>query len=387
MTSSTLAATGKWTATTATLPAPRGWLGQYDGPVKVTKDGKELVLIVGGSDTNGAAVDEVLLVDPAAAVWTPATEKLSTARRLHTVTVVDSGKKVLVIGGATGAFSPDAPGLATAELYEVSTGKWTAVANNMKDGRWGHTATLLAGDKVLVTGGSTGRSGQGVRTLATAEILDVATGKWTDAPPMLSARTGHGAVEVGGKVLVVGGATSVGPDREVGLAYCELYNGTTWEPTGSLAAGRRLHSVVKLADGGVLAIGGAAPGSPTGATFDPFSQATVERYAGGTWSAAKSLPYGRAAQRAIEVKANQVLTIGGTGGDAGYQNSFLLTSDWAATPAPVEGRWGFGAVALSNDRVLVVGGVLKSGAATAQPGVNVLTKNAEIYSLNAAVAP
>jgi hypothetical protein len=51
---------------------------------------------------------------------------------------------VLVVGG----YSGDNGTLASTELYDPGSGTWTA-AGNMKEGRAGHTATLLPDGRVL----------------------------------------------------------------------------------------------------------------------------------------------------------------------------------------------------------------------------------------------
>ena len=68
-------------------------------------------------------------------------------REDHTATLLSDGR-VLVVGG-TSDFSS---GLATAEIYDPSTGIWT-LTGNLITGRRTHTAALLRDGRVIVAGG------------------------------------------------------------------------------------------------------------------------------------------------------------------------------------------------------------------------------------------
>jgi hypothetical protein len=68
---------------------------------------------------------------------------MSSGRAWFTATLLLNGR-VLVAGGS---------GLASAELYDPSTGLWTATGS-MTAGRYEHTAVLLGSGQVLVAGGS-----------------------------------------------------------------------------------------------------------------------------------------------------------------------------------------------------------------------------------------
>src|ERR1035441_8900830 len=77
------------------------------------------------------------------------TGSLNTARYGHTATLLPNGD-VLVAGGlgVNGSYAP----LASAEIYNQATGKWT-VTSSMSVGRMAFTATLLPNGEVLVAGG------------------------------------------------------------------------------------------------------------------------------------------------------------------------------------------------------------------------------------------
>ena len=100
------------------------------------------------------------------------TGSLTTARLNRTATLLTDGK--VLVAGRT---DPNAT-LASVELYDPSTGTWSATAS-MTTARDYHTATLLADGKVLVAGGhgpGERASGEG---LAAAEVYDQAPGPET----------------------------------------------------------------------------------------------------------------------------------------------------------------------------------------------------------------
>jgi hypothetical protein len=143
-----------------------------------------------------------------------------------------------------------------------------------------HTATRLANGEVLVTGGSNSTSGY----LASAELYNLATGKWTLTGSMTIARDGHEAVLLpNGEVLVAGGYDPNGCCGAPPLASAELYNPSTgkWTATGGMTTGRVDFGLTLLSNGKVLAAGG----------FNNGALATAELYnlATGTWTATGSM--------------------------------------------------------------------------------------------------
>jgi len=123
-------------------------------------------------------------------------------RTQATATLLLSGK-VLIAGGDDDIGLPTR----TAELYDPTTGKF-APTGSMKTARAGQTATLLADGRVLLAGGSE-YCQMGTRCqppLASAELYDPATGKFSSTGPMTTGLTGGAAVRLqDGRVLVLNG--------------------------------------------------------------------------------------------------------------------------------------------------------------------------------------
>jgi hypothetical protein len=103
---------------------------------------------------------------------------MADGRLYHTATLLSDGR-VLVAGGC-----PNGPAyvvgnfLASAEIYDPKTGKFTATGS-MAGGRTYQQATLLADGRVLVTAGE--GDNQIVAPLASAEIYDPKTGTFSPA--------------------------------------------------------------------------------------------------------------------------------------------------------------------------------------------------------------
>lgn len=183
-----------------------------------------------------------------------ATGSMTLARSGHAATLLLSGQ-VLVTGGGKGVADP------TAELYDPTTGVFTATTGNMTEARIGHSATLLnlsnAGapnyGKVLIVGSVD----------MSAELYNPASGSFAATGSMHHARTSPTATLLNtGKVLIVGGNTTAGD------LVAELYDPTsmTFSDTGSTTIERSGHTATVLGDGRVLIAGG---GTATAELYDP----------------------------------------------------------------------------------------------------------------------
>lgn len=218
-----------------------------------------------------------------------ATGSMIEGRYSHTATLLLDGR-VLVVGGASNAGIT-----AAAEVYDPATGEWSPVGA-MAAPRIDHTATRLADGRVLVVGGRGSAANPDTwRPLASAELFDPSTGAWSPAGDMHSRRAEHAAALLpDGDVLVMGGTTG---DDEV-WATVERYDPETdtWTWIGAMNKARARHTATTLDDGRVLVAGGYVPGN-VAELFDP---ATGDwRYTGGRatglpdWSTATRLTDGR----------------------------------------------------------------------------------------------
>lgn len=243
------------------LSAPRGGVLAVR-PTSMDPEGA--VLALGGRTGRNDAP-----TTPFAEGWQPGAVAPHTgpdARDGHAFTTffVGSGTGLLVVGGRDVAKRDDA--------HWVYAGQdaWTAVAAAMNEPRAGHTVSSLGTTfdaepvaRFLVVGGG---------SAVPSEVLVLPMGgadlpRWElrDQGPAVppAGLVGHAAVETGGDVLVVGGATDAGLD-----GACRRY-GTDeiWRSCGALSVPRRDFTIHRLNSGAVLVVGGfAANGAPLSST-------------------------------------------------------------------------------------------------------------------------
>lgn len=285
-------------------------------------------------------------------------------RYSHTATLLLDGK-VLAAGG-----SADIPGnssLSSAELYDPATGSWSP-AGSMGTARRAHTATILQDGKVLVAGGAMDNTGTG--SLSSAELYDPVIGIWMPVASMGEARSWHTAtLLLNGTVLVAGGTGNAGV-----LSSAELYDPATglWTPAVSMAEARHFAYATLLANGNVLVAGGGSIADGSVA----LSSAELYDPVAGSWSATGPMAVARQGARLTLLVNGNVLVAGGWGGAA---SGSLISAElydpvagsWSATGSMTTARYRSTATFLPDGKVLVAGGEAGSGA--------VFDNSAELY--------
>jgi hypothetical protein len=229
---------------------------------------------------------------------------MTAAREAHTASLL-AGGKVLIAGGTNENFV----GTKAAEIYDPHTRVFSSTAN-MSIPRSGHTATVLANGKVLIAGGIESGSQPFSRVAtAKAEIYDPGTGSFSPTSNMTAARAGHTATLLAtGLVLIAGGSD---------LPTAELYDPATgtFSRTGDMGQPRGSHTATLLPNGTVLITGGA---NSTAELYDPST---------GSFSPTGAMETGRYGHRATLLQSGEVLVSGAKQVSARFSRQRSSTSD------------------------------------------------------------
>jgi N-acetylneuraminic acid mutarotase len=292
-------ATNSTWAKTGSLNAPRSFFA-----AESLDNGKGLV--IGGVNDEWLSYSSTKLYDPATGTWS-STGLMATARTDLASARLDDGVRVMAIGGEyDGGGSPAY--LKTVEIYDQSTGKWSATGSLLK-ARTQAKAVTLSGGRVLIVGGT-----DGTNPLASAELWDPATGKWSAAGSLAKYREGFSLVALPDGSALVAGGFDPATVPTVAVASAERFDpGTlTWKSAGTMkkAAGNRI--AVVMADGKVLLAGGMA-----GDWSPAISDAEIYDPALGTWTATVSMPATRERAGAVLLSDGSILVVGGDGGFIG----------------------------------------------------------------------
>ena len=272
------------------------------------------------------------------------TGTLNVPRNGHTATQLENGL-VLVVGGK----SSNGTIVASAELYDPATGKWT-VTGSMSVGRTAFTATLLQNGEVLVAGGSD----YAINCYATAELYNPSTGQWKLTGSMTRQRCLHSATLLpNGDVLVSGGANSIYDYSKPTVNSSEVYNPSTgeWTATGSLNDSRASAATLLLESGEVLTAGGYS-NAGNGAANTYLTSAELYNPSTGAWSLTTSMSPGASLPTTPDLLSEGDVLIAND-----HQFYDPTTATWTAT-----GAIPLVSVALTNATILDNGEVLATGS-------------------------
>jgi hypothetical protein len=216
----------------------------------------------------------------------------------HTATLADDGRVVL-IGGSRGTGTPSF----AVDVYDPVQNGFRQIGE-LRNGRIGHRAVRLPDGRILVTGGLPALD------RVTAELVDERTGASVETGAPRVQRIGHTATHLGnGRVLVAGGATA-GENAPFGISdSAEIYDVATGRfrlLAAKLGTRRVNHGAVPLGDGRVLLVGGFTPSGAAYAVAEVFDPRT-ETFA--TVPTVDNLP--RGLQATTLLPDGNVLVLGG----------------------------------------------------------------------------
>jgi hypothetical protein len=281
--------------TNAFTPTGSMHVSRYLATSTLLKDGR--VLVVGGGDDARAE-----LYDPASGTFS-LTGSLLHNRDSQTATLLADGR-VLIAGGEAGPTNDHF--YTSAELYDPATGKFSATGS-MKIARENARAVRLQDGRVLIAGGDQGTCGAcgRFRPLASAELYDPATGRFSQVGSMSVVRVWQTMTLLNdGRVLVTGGASTDGAP----LTSSEIYDpaSRTFKRTGDMNVARVTATATLLPGGRVLLAGGTnfdqQDGTASAEIYDPAT---------GAFTPTGSMSVARAQQSATLLRDGRVLIVGG----------------------------------------------------------------------------
>ena len=331
------------------------------------------ILVIGGNSGSGV-LDSTEFYDPDTKIFT-AGPTLNQARQSHSARLLPNGL-VLISGGnnnPSGDWDIQTSFLSSAELYDLSTNKFTMTGSKNNPTSGGNSHLLWTG-KVLATGGGTNEA-----ELYTPEMPGTPE-TWVATGNMITARNSPTySIIDDGRVLITGGLDSAGNP----LASAELYDYLTGNfslTIGAMTTPRQHHRIAPLYTGKLLVTGGRPSSSGvlnSAELYDPVD-GTFTR------TTENMLKY-RRLHRSTPLPNGKVLIAGGLGGISGSEN-FILGE--AELYDPAEGtftftagnmiipRYNHQAILLYTGKVLIAGGYM---ANPSPPPNSVLANAGELY--------
>lgn len=279
----------------------------FTGSVRGSRDGHTANLLpdgtvlAAGGELNGAALNSSEVYSASTLSWSTV-GNLNVARNNASSVVLPVGS-AMVIGGCSGNCQSST--LASAEIYNATTRAWTSTGS-MSTARAYFGAAMLSTGKILVAGGCTSFNANGCAAVtAKAEIYDPSTGKFSATGSLAVARASFGiAALANGKVLIAGGETAAAD----GLSSSEIYDPSTgkFTLTGKLNVARGEHKAILLSTGNVLVVGGVDSTGASTLKTETYNPST------GKWTLSGNLNNSRVDFGMAMLSSGNVLISGGT---------------------------------------------------------------------------
>jgi hypothetical protein len=209
------------------------------------------ILVSGGHAGGEVGIVDANSFDPVASAWT-AEPNMSVQRWYPSNTTLSDGRVLVLSGQITPGVWADTP-----EIYNPETSSWTRLNNvntgDVHDPEYLQT-TLLPDGRVAAIAASTGQ----------VRVLDVALSRWTDLGTNPDLLKSSFAMYRPGRILSSGGGDIPNGPSATRASVIDFNDEfPKWREIAPMAFPRYNHTMVPLADGSVLAVGGATTVSQT----------------------------------------------------------------------------------------------------------------------------
>jgi N-acetylneuraminic acid mutarotase len=288
---------------------PKELVWEEKAPVSVARwayDGVEIldgkIYFIGGFDSSAKNITE--RYDPATNTW-ETLNSMSVARRSVASTVLNG--KLYAIGGY---------GLSSVEVFDPSTGNWTAGVPLPSEVSTGTAITV--NEKIYLVGGRNASN----QTINQVLAFDASTNQWTTKANMLTERHGMQLVWFENRIWAIGGNGGVGGYSNKVESYDPSSN--SWNTNTSMIVSRFLPSAW-VGNGNIYVYGGYNGAFPNSIEiYNPITE---------VWSLHGNLPESKEGGDAV-VLNDQVFVVAGKRNSSGFSNK-VFAADLNASVAGV----------------------------------------------------
>lgn len=308
-----------------------------------------------GATSNTLTGTYSYLTNPWTSVGMPTTN-LGIRFPRHFAATAEVGGRLYVIGGQ---FSPFAgPAMQFADVFDPATRTWTSLGNAPRS-RAGGRAVNVNG-KILVVGGYDSSTRM---PIGEVDVLDPATNTWSSAAPLPTPRYLSAVAVLNDKVYVMGGTQTPDAFNDTTVAQpmdtVEIFDMATGTWNAGPAMPRRLIGAAGAAvNGGIYVSGGFTASGPASSVSDAISAYDVSA---GTWLSDAGRGLRSRAHHALVVAGGKLYAIGGlapinsTGAIGG-------TTTVESAPLPASGLSGLNSVPSAPlNEIVRAGGVAEIG--------------------------